>query len=352
MLGAFQCNQCRTDGFEAGALYDFRARNWGEMRMKRPDGRITRRDVEEAASRIRDHVHRTPVFSATSLGDMVGVRVLLKGELFQKTGSFKARGVFNRLLSLSPEERARGFVSISGGNHAAALAYGASLLGSKAAIVMPTAAVQSKIDATRSYGGEVVLTEGDLLQECRRLQDQRGAIFVHPFDDLTVIAGQGTVGLEVVEDVPDLDAVIVPVGGGGLISGVATVVKAVRQAARVIGVEPEKADAVSRALVEGRPLDIGHPTSIADGLAAPFAGEHTLAHIQSLVDEVVRVGEEDIAQALRHIYQRAKLAAEGAGAAAFAALLSGAIRLPKGALAVCVVSGGNIDPAILADVLR
>ncbi len=305
-------------------------------------------DILTARDRIAGRVHRTPTLSARSLGEMAGVRLVLKAELLQKTGSFKVRGVLNKLLAMDPAERARGLVSLSAGNHAAALAWGASAVGTRAAIVMPATAVQSKIDATRGYGGEVVLTDGNLLDTCLALQKERGLTLVHPFDDPLVMAGQGTIGLEILEDVPDVDLVVVPVGGGGLLSGIATAVKARRPETRVVGVEPTGADIVFRSLKAGKPLRLeGRPNTVADGLAAPFAGEHTQAQIRRDVDEVVLVEDDAIVRALKLIMERAKLVAEPAGAAAFAALLAGAVKPDRGALVACVVSGGNVDPALL-----
>jgi threonine dehydratase len=312
---------------------------------------VTLADIDAARSRIAGRVHRTPTFSATALGAMVGARVSLKAELFQKTGSFKVRGVFNKVLSLSAEERARGLVSCSAGNHAAALAFVASSVGVPATIVMPAGAVPAKIEATRAYGGEVVLTSGNVLEVAREIEASRRMTFVHPFDDLAVIAGHATLGAEIVEDVPDVDAVIVPVGGGGLASGVAAAIKLRRQSTRVVGVEPETADVMTQSLAAGKPLHIPYPKTIADGLAAPFTGEHNLRHVRAFVDEVVRVSDDEIARALRLVIERCKLAAEPSGAAAFAALAAKAASVPSGAHVVCVVSGGNADPAVLKRIL-
>lgn len=308
-------------------------------------------DIATARERIAARVHRTPTMSASTIGEMLGLRLYLKAELFQKTGSFKVRGVFNKLLTLPSEDSRRGLVSLSAGNHAAALAYGATAVGARATIVMPRTAVRSKIEATRAYGGEVVLTDGSLVDALHDLMASRRLTLIHPFDDLAIMAGQGTVGLEVLEDVPDLDAVIVPVGGGGLISGIATAVKSARPKVRVIGVEPTGADGVSRGLAAGRPVTLDRTTTIADGLAAPFAGEHTLRHIRQLVDDIVLVDDEDIVAALGLIMQRCKLAAEPSGAAALAALLSEALSLPRASVVACVVSGGNVDLDTLKRIL-
>jgi len=305
------------------------------------------REIEAARSRIRARVHRTPLVSATTLGAMVGARLFFKAELFQKTGSFKVRGVMNHLCQLAPEALRRGLITLSAGNHGAALAWAAAASGTSATVVMPATAVKSKIAAIRGYGGEVIQTEGNLLEECTRIRDARGLTLVHPFDDPAIIAGQGTIGLEILEDLPEVDAVIVPIGGGGLIAGIAAAIKARRPDVQVIGVEPVGADVMTRSLAAGEPVRMGRQATVADGLAAPFAGIHTLAHVQAFVDRVVLVDDETILQALRLIVERAKLVTEPAGAAAFAALVSRAAALPPDALVVCVVSGGNVDTDVL-----
>ncbi|HKA69164.1 MAG TPA: threonine/serine dehydratase [Actinomycetes bacterium] len=316
-----------------------------------PPGLIGLAEATAAQQRIAGRLHRTPLLSAHTLGQLAGVRLQLKAELFQRTGSFKPRGVFNKLLTLSAAELDRGLVSLSAGNHAAALAYGASALGTRATVVMPATALALKVQATEAYGGEVVLTNGSLLDVCLQIQHERKLTLVHPFDDPAVIAGQATVGLEIVADCAELDAVVVPVGGGGLISGVAAAVKASRPQVRVIGVEPRGADAMTRSLVEGRPVHLDRVDTIADGLAPPFAGEHTLRHVQTYVDDVVLVDDDEIAHALRLVMQRSKLAAEPSGVAAVAALLSGAAAVPAGAALVAVISGGNADPQLLKQLL-
>jgi threonine dehydratase len=308
-------------------------------------------DIERARDRIAGRVHATPMMSSATLGDELGVRLLLKAELFQKTGSFKPRGVFNKLLSMDAAGRSRGLVSLSAGNHAAALAYAATAMGATATIVMPASAMQSKVEATRRYGGEVIQTEGSLLDACLALQQERDLTLVHPFDDLAVMAGQGTVGLELIGQVPGVDMVVVPVGGGGLISGVAAAVKLRHPSARVVGVEPDGADAMSRSLEQGAPAHLEKVDTIADGLAPPFAGEHTFAHVQRFVDEMVRVTDREIVDAVRLLIQRCKLAAEPSGAASLAALTSGRVTPAAGSTVVCVISGGNIGPDALKQLL-
>ena len=308
-------------------------------------------DIQRAQARIGGRVRVTPVMWSATIGDELGVRLALKAELFQKTGSFKPRGVFNKLLSMDPADRSRGLVSLSAGNHAAALAYGAAAAGATATIVMPASAMPSKVEATRRYGGEVVQTDGSLLDTCLALQRERDLTMVHPFDDLAVMAGQGTVGLELLEQVPDAGLVVVPVGGGGLISGIAAAVKLQHSSVRVVGVEPEGADAMSRSLKQGAPAHLEKVDTIADGLAPPFAGEHTFRHVQQFVDEIVRVTDAEIIDAVKVLLQRCKLAAEPAGAAGLAALLAGKISPAAGSTVVCVISGGNIGLNVLKQML-
>jgi threonine dehydratase len=307
---------------------------------------VTSADVEQAHRRIRARVHRTPTLTATAIGDELGLRLWLKAELFQRTGSFKVRGVLNALLSLSADDLRHGVVSMSAGNHASALAFGATAAGTTATVVMPAHAAEVKIAATRRYGGTVVLTDRPLVEVMGEIADREGRIVVHPFDDPRIIAGAGGVGLEFVEDAPALDLVVVPVGGGGLISGISAVFKERSPATRIVGVEPHGADGMTRALAAGAPVTIV-PSTVADGLAAPFAGDTTFPHVRQLVDEVVTIDDADIGPALRMLYERAKLAAEPSAAAPLAALLCGVIVAEPGTAVGCVVSGGNVDLARL-----
>ena len=319
--------------------------------MSEPALLITRQDVEAAKEAIAGRLHRTPVMRSTYLGEQAGVRLWLKMELFQKTGSFKPRGVLNRLSHLTEEEKARGVITLSAGNHAQALAWAARQAGLKATVVMPAGAVQSKVEATRGYGAEVVQVEGDLMAACLALQEERNLTLIHPFDDLHVIAGQGTVGLEIVEDVPEVDCVLVGIGGGGLISGVSAVVKTHRPAAHIVGIEPESSDVMIQSLKAGAPTHQHGAQTIADGLNAPFVGQHNLAHAQAFVDEMVTVSDAEIVQAMRLLMERCKVIAEPAGAASVAGLLSGRANVPPGATVVCVVSGGNVDRDRLKNLL-
>jgi threonine dehydratase len=308
-------------------------------------------ELRAARHVIGDRLVRTPLVPSAALSAQTGARVSLKLELFQHTGSFKPRGVLNALEALTPDERARGVVSISAGNHAQALAWAATKIGVSATIVMPATAVQAKVDATRTYGGEVIQTDGDLLSTMQEVQQERGLSFVHPFDDPLVIAGAGTLGLEIAEDAPDVGLVIVGCGGGGLLSGVAAAMHAVCPRARVIGVEPEGADAMRQSLARGEPVRLAKLNTIADGLAAPFAGVHTLAHVRAFVSDMVLVDDAAILDAMRVLMRRARILPEPAGAAATAALLHGKLMIEPGEQVVVVVSGGNADPERLRSLL-
>jgi threonine dehydratase len=304
----------------------------------------TRDDVLAARDALGDRVHRTPVFSSATLSRLTGANVYLKAELFQRTGSFKPRGMLNALAHLSDEEKQRGVITISAGNAAQSLAYCASLEGIDCLVVMWQGVSEAKVAATRGYGAAIDLeapNPTEAFERLRQLEQETGRAFIHSFDDPYLIAGHGTLGLELVEDVPDLSVVIVPVGGGGLISGIATAVKSARPEARIVGVEPELAPAMQKALANGEPVPVS-PSSIADGLNAPFAGEKTLAIFRALVDGLVVVTEDEIADAFRFLYERAKLACEPAGAASTAALLAGKVELEPGETVVAVVSGGNV----------
>jgi threonine dehydratase len=281
------------------------------------------------------------MIESSAVDGIFGGPLTMKAELFQKTGSFKVRGLLHKVLLLTPEERMLGVITVSAGNAAGALAWAAQTAGVPATVVMATTAVPAKIEAARAYGAEVVLVEGDLIAAYESTRDERGLTGVHPFDDLDVIAGHGSLGVELVEDRPDLDTVLVPVGGGGLISGVALAVRLLLPSARIIGIEPETADVVSRSLASGNAEKLPTARSVADGLAAPVCGTHNLAVIQQYVDEVVRVSDAAIVEATRLVMSRTKLALEPAAAAPFAALLEGKVTL-RG-LTAGVVSGGNLD---------
>jgi threonine dehydratase len=306
---------------------------------------IALQEIRDAARRIGGHVHRTPVFSTAQISAMCGARLSLKCESLQKTGSFKARGALNKVLSLADAERSRGLVTVSAGNHAAAVAWAAKIAGCAAVVVMPTDAPRSKLDAVRGYGAEIVLHDDrpTLFDRLNQVREARGLTFVHPFDDPVVLAGAGTAGLEIVEDVPDVELIVVPVGGGGLLSGVASAVKQARPGARVVAVELAEGPGLAPAIAAGKPVPVRRPATIADGMTPPFVGELPLAIAREAVDEIVTVTEAEILEGMRLLMTRAKLYVEGSGAAATAALISGKVRVAPGCRVVAVVSGGNLD---------
>jgi threonine dehydratase len=309
----------------------------------------TRDDVLAARETIAGRVHRTPTFGSKTLGERIGARAYLKAELFQKTGSFKPRGVLAKLASLSVDEKARGVVTWSAGNHAQAVAWAAASEGIDALVVMSAGTNPRKVAATRGYGATVDLRAADHAAAYDRLQliiEETGRTYVPPFDDPLVVAGQGTVGLEIAEDVPDADLVVCPIGGGGLIAGIATAVDT-----RIVGVEPERSAAFTAGLAAGKSVHIDLQPTTADGLAPPFAGELTLAVGRRRVDEVVLVSEEEIAAGMRFLYGRAKLACEPSGAAATAALLAGKVAVDPESKVVAVVSGGNADAKVASAIL-
>ena len=314
---------------------------------------LTIDDVRAARETIGDRVHRTPMLRSATLDRLAGVDVHLKAELFQRTGAFKPRGVLNKLASLTEEEKGRGVIAISAGNHAQALAYAAARQGIDALVVMWRTASAMKIAAARGYGATVDVEAEDIPSAFERLdllQAETGRTLVHPYDDPLVMAGQGTVGLELMEDVPDAEIVLVPIGGGGLVSGIATAVKGVNPDARVIGVEPERSPAMHESLKAGEAVTV-QATSIADGLNGPYAGPNCVAQCLGLEVESILVTEEDIEDAFRFLYTRAKLAVEAAGAATTAALLAHKVPLNGAKTVVAVVSGGNVAPETASAIL-
>jgi len=308
-----------------------------------------RDDVLAAREAIAGRLHRTPMFSSATLSELVGAPVHLKAELFQRTGSFKPRGVLTKLASLSTDEKRRGVIGISAGNHAQALAYCAALEGIDALLVMWQGASEQKIRATRAYGAEVDLEANgpaEAFDRLKALMDETGRPLVHPFDDPMTIAGQGTVGLEIVEDLPETSVIVVPVGGGGLISGIALAA----EGRRVVAVEPELSDALHRGLEAGKSVPV-QPKSIADGLSAPFAGEHPVRICDACGVESVLVTEDEIGDGMRFVYGRAKLACEPAAAVGVAALLARKVPLDPTETVAVVVSGGNVAAKIASAIL-
>lgn len=310
---------------------------------------VTAADVRAAAARIAPYVHRTPVVTSRSLDERTGARLFLKCETFQRVGAFKARGAFSRLLLLSPDERQRGVVAFSSGNHAQAVALAARTLGVPATIVMPNDAPALKLAATRGYGAEVLLydrREENREAIARRLVAERGAVLVPPFDDDAVIAGQGTLALELLADVPDLDLIVTPCGGAGLLSGVAVAAKGERPAIRLYGVEPEAGDDVKQSVAKGAPVTIDVPRTIADSLQTTRPAERTLRIVRALVSEILTVSDDEIRHAMAVAAARLKLVVEPGGAAGLAAVLAGRVPSLAGRRAGVVLSGGNVDPEL------
>lgn len=300
--------------------------------------------ASEARAQVSRYLHRTPILRSRTLSDLTGHAVHLKLENFQKTGSFKPRGALSAMAALTAEETRRGVITISAGNHAQGVAFAAQKLRIPATVVMPANASRTKAEAARGYGAEVIL-HGDVaaaFEKVHELERERGLRFVHPFDDPRIVAGQATLGMEILEDRPDVEVVLAGIGGGGLISGVAWAVKEGKPSTRVIGIEPEGADTMFRSRREGKPARIERIDTIADGLAAPFAGELNFELVERYVDDLVRVKDAEILAAMRLLFERCKVVAEPAGAAALGALLAGRVELPAGSQVCCVVSGGNV----------
>jgi len=301
--------------------------------------------ILDARETIAGSVPETPVFSSTQLGERLGVSLWLKAELFQKTGSFKPRGALNRLRNTSRADLDRGLITVSAGNHAQGLAWAARMVGAACTVVMPARASQTKAAAARGYGAEVVLhgTIAEAFAMAAELQREKGYLLVHAFDDPLIIAGQGTIGLEIVEQVPEVDVIVCPIGGGGLISGIALAAKSLIPHIRVYGVEPEGASALRQSWDRGEVVHLEAVNTIADGLAAPMAGQITYPMTRKYLDDIALVSDDEIAAGVRAVMAYAKLYAEPAGAAATAALLAGRIPVKPGETVVSVVSGGNLD---------
>jgi threo-3-hydroxy-L-aspartate ammonia-lyase len=309
---------------------------------------VTLEDVRAARARIAGHVHRTPVLASRQLDALTGARLFFKCELFQRVGAFKARGAFSRLTLLTPAERAAGVVAFSSGNHAQAVALAARELGVAATIVMPRDAPAAKVAATRGYGARVLLydrAEESREEIARRIVEEEGAVLVPPFDDDRVIAGQGTLGLELLEEVPELEVIVTPCGGGGLLSGVAVAARGLAPAVRLWGVEPEEGDDMRRSLAAGQPVSIPVPHTIADALQTTRPAERTLAIVGALCEGIVTASDLELRRAMALLASRLKLVVEPGGAAAFAALLHGRVPGVEGRRVGVVLSGGNVDLA-------
>ncbi len=316
---------------------------------------VTLQDVHAARQRIADRIYLSPCARSETLSRLAACEAYLKLENLQMTGAYKERGALNKLLTLSEADRARGVIAASAGNHAQAVAYHGGRLGISVTIVMPEGTPLLKVSNTKEHGARVVLHGSNYDEahaEARRLEQAEGLAFVHPFDDAAIIAGQGTIGLELMEQVPELDAVVVPVGGGGLLSGIAVALKESMPRVKVVGVETEVLPCMLAALEEGRLVTVDPATTLADGIAVKRAGELTFAHVKRYADEIVTVSEEEIASAILYLLEKEKTVVEGAGAVGVAALLNRKVRGLEGRRVVSVVSGGNIDVNVVARVIE
>jgi threonine dehydratase len=303
-------------------------------------------DFEEAYARVSPHIHHTPLLSSRTLGEKTGFDVRLKAEMFQRTGSYKIRGPLNKFTYLTDEQRRRGVICSSAGNHAQGVALAAKIHGIHAVVVMAENATPSKVAATKGYGAEVI-PHGTIWDEAndkaKELVAERGYTYIHPFDDLQLIAGQGTLGLEIVRDWPEVDVVVVPIGGGGLISGVAMAVKAAKPSVKVIGVESSGAPGMRDSVRTGSVVTLDRVDCIIDGLRVKRVGETTFEVVRQFVDDIVTLPDADIFDAMIWIMSHAKVVVEGAAAAPVAALLHGLIDAPAGSRVACVLSGGNVN---------
>jgi threonine dehydratase len=315
---------------------------------------VTLSDIQTALGRIRESIQISPCTRSETFSELAGNSVYLKLENRQRTGAYKERGALNKLLTLSAEERSRGVIAASAGNHAQAVAYHAARLGIRARICMPLPTPLIKVSATRGYGADVVLhgaNYDEAFAEALRQSEADKITFVHAFDDETVIAGQGTLGLELLAQHPDLEVFVVPIGGGGMIGGLACAVKEKNPKVRVIGVQPSRLPSMKVAVAEGKPVTLAAAVTIADGIAVRRAGERTLPLVQRYVDEIVTVEEEEVANAILLLLEREKTLAEGAGAAAVAALVNHRVEV-SGKRVAAIVGGGNIDVTLLARIIE
>lgn len=315
---------------------------------------ITRDEVVEAHDRIREHIFLSPCLHSSLLSEQLGCQVFLKLDNMQATGSFKERGAANKLATLSPEERDRGVIAASAGNHAQAVAYHGARLGIRTTIVMPEGTPLVKVSRTRSFGGEVVLAGSNFdaaYERAREIQSEKGHTFVHPFDDRAIIAGQGSVGLEIMEQVPDIDAIVVAVGGGGLAAGMLAAVKPSNPDVQIIGVEPEVLPSMKTALQNNALIELPEAQTLADGISVRRVGQLTFELLQNQIDDMVTVSEAEIARAILVLLEQEKTLAEGAGAAALAALMADRIRLPGKKVCV-VICGGNIDVNVISRIIE
>ena len=312
-------------------------------------------DIQNARRILKDIIIPTPILSDARLSREIGANAFLKAECLQKGGSFKVRGAYNKISQLSDDEKKRGIIAASAGNHAQGVALAASLHDTKSTIVLPDFAPLTKVNATKNFGAEVILhgsTFDEAVAYSKKLQEEHGYTYVHAFDDEKIIAGQGTIGLEIVEDLPEATVIVVPIGGGGIISGIAIAAKSLLSNVRIIGVQTENVPSVRESLKAGKPVTVASQPTIADGIAVKCPGELTLPLIEKYVDEIVEVSEDEIARAIFSCVQNNRLVVEGAGAAGLAALLAKKIKVSENDTVCAVLCGGNIDANLLARVLE
>ena len=302
-------------------------------------------DFNNTLSDINKYVHKTPIVSSSSLNKIYNSNIFFKLELFQKTGSFKTRGAINKLLKLSDLEKDKGVITISAGNHAQAISWACSQFNIKSKIVMPFDASPSKVEATKSYGGEVILTKNNMMDECNDIKEREGLTFVHPFDDIDIILGQGTIGVEIIEKLNNIDYAFISIGGGGLISGIACVLKSINPKIKIIGVEPINSNVMTKSISSNKPetFDTNINKTLADGLAAPFAGNLTFEFVKKYVDEIINVSENEMIESMRVIIERLKVIPEAAASACFVPILRNKLNIKKNANSIIVLCGGNID---------
>jgi threonine dehydratase len=311
-------------------------------------------EIRAAAARLKGRIHRTPVITSRSFDELCGFSVFFKCENLQRAGAFKIRGALNKLLTLTDEERRRGVVGFSSGNHAQGVALAARLTGASAVILMPTDAPALKLAATRGYGAEVVFYDRQTEDREARAKDlvaKTGRVLVPPYDDPAIMAGQGTAALELMEDVPDLDALLTPMGGGGLMAGCSTVAKALRPSMKIYGVEADTANDTYLSFKKGERVSIAPPPTIADGIRNLSPGVLTFPINKQNLSDVLLVSDREIVEAVRFLLLRGKLLVEPTGAVSAAALLAGKLPMPRGSRIGVVLSGGNVDPALLAEIL-
>ncbi|SEG14692.1 L-threonine ammonia-lyase [Caloramator fervidus] len=314
---------------------------------------VTLEMIKEAQRRLDGVIRKTELSRSYSLSQETGMNVYLKTENRQNTNSFKLRGAYNKIASLTDEERKRGVVASSAGNHAQGVAFAAKTFGINATICMPETAPKTKVESTKSYGATVVQygqVYDDCYQKAVEIQKETGATFIHPFNDPYVIAGQGTIGLEILDVLNDVDAVVVPIGGGGIISGIAIAIKEIKPSVKIIGVQAEVIASTKASLDAGKIVTLPGVKSLADGISVKTPGDLTFEIIKKYVDDVVTVSEEEIEDAIYRLLRRSKLVVEGAGATTVAAVVNGKVNMP-GKNVVCVLTGGNIDPIVLANII-